>query len=188
MTRRWVIPMAAALLAGCAAQLGPVLSAGEFQARYPANVSILQPGDQVRLSLYGDDALTDEYEVGTDGTVSIPLVGAVPAQGRTVEELRAGVEATLANGYYQNPRVAAQLVTVQPIYVLGEVNRAGSFPFAPDLTVAKAAALAGGYTYFARVDVVGIRRARADAEVLVVPDGSIELAPGDTVRILERGL
>ena len=147
---------AAMLLGGCATlPAGNILSVQQFEQQYPATAARLGPGDRVRIGLYGDDALTGEYDVAADGTVSLPLVGAVPASGLD-------------------------------IYVLGEVNRAGSFPYAPDMTVSKAAALAGGYTYRARMDVIAVRRARAATEVLVQADQSMALAPGDTVRFLER--
>lgn len=178
---------AAMLLGGCATlPAGNILSVQQFEQQFPATAARLGPGDRVRIGLYGDDALTGEYDVAADGTVSLPLVGAVPASGLDIEQFRTGVEQRLAQGFYQNPRISAQVVNVQPIYVLGEVNRAGSFPYAPDMTVSKAAALAGGYTYRARMDVIAVRRARAATEVLVQADQSMALAPGDTVRFLER--
>ena len=86
------------------------------------------------------------------------------------------------------PRISAQVVTSRPVYILGEVNKAGAFPYVPDLTLSKAAALAGGYTYRARMGVVAIRRSGAAEEVLVTADQAMLLAPGDTVRVLERHL
>lgn len=165
---------------------GPPLSAAEFQQRYPAALGKLAPGDRVRIALYGDEALTGEYDVASDGSVSLPLVGAVAAAGLTIDGFRQALETRLSQGFYQSPRVSAQIVSVQPIYVLGEVTRAGAYPFAVDMTLSKAAALAGGFTYRARANVVGLRRAGADQEVLVTADKVLVLAPGDTVRILER--
>lgn len=174
------------LASGCAAGPGPAMSLTQFQQQFPATAALLGPGDKIKLSLYGDDALTGDYEVAADGTVSLPLVGAVKAEGFDVEGFRQNVEKALANGFYQSPRVSAQVLNLQPIYVLGEVNRAGSFPYAPDMTLSKAAALAGGYTYRARLDTVAIRRARMTKEVVVTADQAMALAPGDTIRVLER--
>nr|WP_246605030.1 polysaccharide biosynthesis/export family protein [Aquisediminimonas sediminicola] len=143
-------------------------------------------GDKVRIGLYEDAAFNGEYEVGSDGAISLPLVGAVAASGLTLDQLRSAIETALAQGFYQNPRIAIQLSSVPQIYVLGEVNRAGAFAYAPDMTLGKAAALAGGYTYRARMDVFAIRRAHGKAEVLVKSDQAMLLAPGDTVRMLER--
>ena len=189
MKRVWAVLVAFGTLpaiAGCTTVTGPTLSAAEFQQRYPASLGKLAPGDRVRIALYGDEALTGEYDVAGDGSVSLPLVGAIPAAGLSIDGFRQAVEARLSQGFYQSPRVSAQVVSVQPIYVLGEVTRAGAYPFAVDMTLSKAAALAGGFTYRARENIVGLRRAGADDEVLVVADKALVLAPGDTVRILER--
>lgn len=182
----WAVLAMMPLVAACTTTAGPALSATEFQQRYPATLGKLGPGDRIRVALYGDEALTGEYDVAGDGAVSLPLVGAVPAAGLTIDQFRHALETRLSQGFYQSPRVSAQVLSVQPIYVLGEVNHAGAFPFAIDMTLSKAAALAGGYTYRARETVVGIRRAGADREVIVAADKALVLAPGDTVRILER--
>lgn len=173
-------------LAACTQTTGPVLSAADFAQRYPAAVDTLGPGDRVRIALYGDESMTGEYDVLADGTISLPLIGAVKAQGLSIEQLRQAVETRLAAGFYASPRISAQMVSSRSVYVLGEVNRAGAFPFVPDLTLSKAAALAGGYTYRARTGVVAVRRAGAAEEVLVTADQAMPLAPGDTVRVLER--
>lgn len=182
-----VVWAASCVTAGCGAgPSAPVLSAAEFARRYPIAAAPLGPGDRLRLSLYGEDSFTGQYDVGADGAVSLPLIGAVRAGGLTVAEFGRAVEARLADGYYRSPRVSAEIVNLQPIYVLGEVNRPGSFPYVSDMTLGKAAALAGGYTYRARMNAVAIRRARADAEAVVAVDQATPLAPGDTVRVLER--
>ncbi|SFS13129.1 polysaccharide biosynthesis/export family protein [Sphingomonas jatrophae] len=184
----WLVLAAAGMLASCAPSLGPALSAGEFQARYPVAATALSPGSRIRLVLYGDEAMTGEYQVAPDGTVSLPLLGPIKAAGLTVEEFRRAAEAQLANGFYADAskRLSVQLVDVLPIYVYGEVGRPGAFPYAPDLTLGKAAALAGGYTYRANPKAVLIRRANGGQEVTVVADQALPLAPGDTVRIPER--
>jgi polysaccharide export outer membrane protein len=186
---KWTCVVLSAALAttGCATvSSAPVLSAAEFQRRYPISASTLGPGDRIRLSLYGEDSFTGQHEVAADGSVSLPLIGAVRANGLTIAQFAQAVEQRLANGYYQSPRISAEIVNLQPIYVLGEVTRPGSFPYAPDMTLSKAAALAGGYTYRARLNAVAIRRARAGAETVVQADQAMPLAPGDTVRVLER--
>ncbi|HEX8382199.1 MAG TPA: polysaccharide biosynthesis/export family protein [Sphingomonas sp.] len=179
--------MAPLAVTGCATGTSaPVLSAAEFQRQQPISAATLGPGDRIRLSLYGEDSFTGQHDVAADGTVSLPLIGAVRAGGLTIGDFARAVEARLSEGYYQSPRIAAEIVNLQPIYVLGEVNKPGSFPYAPDMTLSKAAALAGGYTYRARMNAVAIRRARAGAEAIVEADQALPLAPGDTVRVLER--
>lgn len=176
-----------AMVSACASgPRGPVMSFSDFQQRYPVSGWALGPGDKIKLALFGDDALTGEYDVTQDGTITFPLIGAISAQGLTTEQFSRQVEQALSRGYYKNPRISVQIINLQPIYVHGEVNTAGSFPYVPDLTLGKAVALSGGYSYRARMDVVAIRRGRSDGEVFVSANQSMPLAPGDTVRILER--
>lgn len=161
------------------------MSAASFAAQHPAQVQ-LGAGDKLKIELYGDDALSGEYEVASDGTVSLPLVGALPAAGKDLAGFTTSVETALSKGFYTAPKVSVQLLAVRPVYVLGEVNRPGSFPFVPDLTLAKVAALAGGYTYRANTGLIAIRRSGMNEEVVVRADQALALAPGDTVRVLER--
>jgi polysaccharide export outer membrane protein len=182
-----VLALALAAAACATGPSGPVLSPAEFQQRYPAAYGALGPGDRVRIGLYGDDQFTGEYQVGTDGRISLPLLGPIEATGRDVDQFARLLETSLTErGLYKSPRVSVQTVSVRPIYVLGEVNTPGAFPYVPDLTVGKAAALAGGYTYRARMSAIAVRRANAAEEVMVTADQAMPLAPGDTVRVLER--
>src|SRR3546814_19052957 len=57
----------------------------------------LGAGDEVRISVFGLDALTNTYVVGDAGTISLPLVDEIPARGKTTQEL----EALIANNLRQ---------------------------------------------------------------------------------------
>jgi polysaccharide export outer membrane protein len=176
----------ALLVAACASiDDGQVLTVAELEQLHP-NTNLLGIGDRVRIGLYEDAAFNGDYEVGSDNTISLPLIGTLTAAGLTLSELRTAIESALAQGFYQNPRISIQLITVPQIYVLGEVNHAGAFPYAPDMTLGKAAALAGGYSYRARQDIFALRRAHGEVEILVKADQAMLLAPGDTIRMLER--
>src|SRR3546814_7804392 len=72
---------AACLLSGCAGgtdlPLLPRAEAGQYR---------LDAGDEVRISAYGLDALTNSYLVSDTGFVSLPLLGNIPAKGKRSEE------------------------------------------------------------------------------------------------------
>jgi polysaccharide export outer membrane protein len=63
------------------------------------------------------------------------------------------------------------------IFVMGEVRRPGSIPFAKDLTVVKALALAGGFTPFASPSKVMVIRVE-DAKRLTLPVNVTTLLKG----------
>lgn len=163
------------------------LSSSELSSPRTAGASyLLGSGDKVRLTLYGDDSFSGEYHVSPDGMVSLPLIGNIPARDRTVSELRDAVSRALINGYYNDPRVSAEIVKFRPFYILGEVNRPGEYPFADELTLDKAVAIAGGYTYRANSRTISLRRSGANVSQRVRVDQTVLIAPGDTIEILER--
>jgi polysaccharide export outer membrane protein len=151
-------------------------------------VFTLGPGDKIRVTVFGEQAVNGEYTVGPDGAVSFPLIGAVDARGRTVAELREALTRKLAAGYILDPRVSIDVLNFRPFYILGEVNRPGQYPYADGLSVAQAVATAGGYTYRARTNRVFIRRAdeAVEAEMSLKGGRQIWVMPGDTIRVGER--
>ncbi len=146
----------------------------------------LGAGDKVRIALYGDESFKGEFEVASDGTLSLPLIGAQPVGGLTVGDARKLIETKLGDGFYRDPRVSAEVINFRPFYILGEVNRPGTYPYVSGLTLSQAVAIAGGYTYRANLREVALKRAAATGEVRVAADQALEVGPGDTVRVLER--
>jgi len=138
------------------------------------------------MIVFGDPSLTGEYVVSPAGNMSLPLIGDVKAQGRTVTELKIDIETKYRSGYLLQPNVSLEVLTFRPFFILGEVNKPGEYPFTADLTVAKAVATAGGYTYRANTKRVFIRHAGEDAAKPYPLDSSLPVAPGDEVRISER--
>lgn len=91
-------------------------------------------------------ALGGEYVVGADGSVNFPMVGPTESVGKTTAELAGVLGESLkqALGLSAAPTVTVEVAAYGPIYVSGDVGTPGEYPFAPNLTVVKALALAGG--------------------------------------------
>ncbi len=148
----------------------------------------LAPGDQLRITVFGEDRFNAEYQVSSAGDLSFPLVGNVPVTGRTVASLQTDLEARLGDGYLNEPRVTVEVLNYRPFFILGEVDRPGKFDFEDDLTAVQAIALAGGFSYRADQRHVYIRRANdsQEREYDLRSARPIYIAPGDTIRIGER--
>jgi polysaccharide export outer membrane protein len=146
----------------------------------------LGAGDKLRITVFGEEALTGEFSVGDRGTVSFPLVGEVPAAKRSVAEFKSSLTAALKNGYLLDPRVAVEVLTYRPYYVLGEVGKPGEYPYTSGLTVLNAVAAASGFTYRANTKRVYIKHAGVAEEEKLPLTASQMVAPGDTIRIGER--
>lgn len=105
----------------------------------------LSPGDIVTFDFLDDAELPVALTVASDGDVQFPLVGNVRVAGLTVPEaLSALREVYKAKKILKDPKIALNVTTLRPIFVLGEVKTPGSYPYYPDLTVEQAIGLAGG--------------------------------------------
>ena len=85
----------------------------------------LDAGDKLRVVVYGQEGLTNTYAIDAGGSITMPLIGAVGARGRTPAGLAAEITAKLRNGYIRDPSVAVEVETYRPFFILGEVAAPG---------------------------------------------------------------
>jgi len=163
----------------------PLILAFQSVSAQDAHVT-LSPADRVQVTVFGHEDLSGEIEVDTMGRISMPLVGNIPAQGLTLDELEQAIIDALQPDYLLNPRVTAQLLSLRPFYILGEVNAPGSYPFTGDMTVVRAVAVAGGFTHRARSKRIVIRRIVDGVETEMAADEDTEVQPGDVIEVPER--
>ncbi|MDF8334976.1 polysaccharide biosynthesis/export family protein [Novosphingobium cyanobacteriorum] len=146
----------------------------------------LGTGDKVRIIVYNEENLSGEFLVSDDGSLSLPLIGAVPVKGRTPADVAVDVRNRYADGYLRDPRVSLDVLTYRPFFILGEVSKPGTYPYSNNLTVMEAVATAEGYTYRANKRKVLIKRAGETEERVYPLTPDLKINPGDTVRVLER--
>jgi polysaccharide export outer membrane protein len=146
--------------AAVAALLFFSLSAHAVEAQAVAGAAYrLQPGDQLLVNAWKEQELQSEVLVRPDGGISFPLAGDVAAAGRSVEELRADLEARLGKFIPDVVvTVSVKAVSGNRIYVLGKVNRPGDYVMARPTDVMQSLSLAGGTTPFAEVDSIRVLR------------------------------
>lgn len=142
--------------------------------------------DKVRVTVFGEAALTGEFLVGGNGKISLPLIGETQASGLTIAEFQQEVATALRDGFITEPRVSAEILNYRPFYILGEVGEPGEYPYTNNLTVLNAVATAGGFTYRADNRRVFIKRGDGDGEEEFPLTTGTRVAPGDTIRIRER--
>jgi len=142
--RKCLVTLAAASIA---AACSLPATAGEY---------LLGPQDKVRLKIYewrpSRDtifewtALNDDFVVAADGTLFLPFVGQVRAQGTAPRDLSRAIGSRLMQqmGLGREPDVAVEIVQFRPFYIIGHVTQPGEFPYRPGLTVLQALGIAGG--------------------------------------------
>ena len=162
--------LAAAFLVGLL--LAPAaLADGPAPGAAKAVPYLLGPQDRLRLRVVAwkpvegaaEDwsALSGEYLVGPDGTVSVPFLGRLEAEGRSASQLGERIAPLLqsALGLADPPGVALEVVEYRPVFVSGDVREPGMYPFRPGMSVLQAVTVAGGPRFAAAGDDDGSGRA-----------------------------
>ena len=138
------------------------------------------------MVVYGQEGLTNTYAIDAGGAITMPLIGAVPARGRTPAGLAGDISAKLRTGFIRDPSVAVEIESYRPFFILGEVAAPGQYPYVPNMRVESAVAIAGGFSPRAQRDRVTLTHPDgAGSSRLVVPLGTA-VGPGDTVLVGER--
>ncbi|ALA19981.1 MULTISPECIES: polysaccharide biosynthesis/export family protein [Chelatococcus] len=191
------------LLAACAA---PVANNGKRAAAVPettAGTTAMPPprpdqptpssyryrlgiGDRIRVTVFGEEALSGEFEIDGGGAVTLPLIGAVPAEDQTLADLQDTLTKRFRSGLLRNPKIVVEILSYRPIFVLGEVRNSGEYKFRPGLSAFEAVALAGGFTYRADQRHIYIRRRGESEERAHDMSRPVPVFPGDNLRVAER--
>ncbi|NIJ39859.1 polysaccharide export outer membrane protein [Parvibaculum indicum] len=175
--------LAVALLAGCTSR--GIVAERSVMADNEAPYT-LGSGDKLRVTVFGQPDLSGEFAVDGSGMVSMPLLPPVRASGLSTEQLQREIEAELGKTLLRDPSVSVQVAEFRPFFILGEIAKAGQYPYVNGMTVETAVAIAGGYTYRADQDVARITRQRGDKVVEMNVEPTAVVKPGDTILVMER--
>ena len=146
----------------------------------------LNAGDKLRVVVYGQEGLTNTYAIDAGGSITMPLIGPVPARGRTPAGVAAEITGKLRHGYIRDPSVAVEIEAYRPFFILGEVAAPGQYPYVPDMSVESAVAIAGGFSPRAQRDRVTLTHTDSSGSMRVAVPLGTALSPGDTVLVGER--
>lgn len=164
------------------------------QAQMPAASSVWQgyqlgAEDQIEVQTYGQAGGPVRTRVKSDGTIVLPLIGAVRAEGQTTQGLADMIAARLKSGGYINaPIVNVEIVSYasRVVTVLGDFGNPGLVPLDRPLTLSELVARAGGLRNGASDQIV-VRHADGRVErhaLSAIARGAtqdIRLQPGDAV-------
>ncbi|MBO0346057.1 polysaccharide biosynthesis/export family protein [Roseibium limicola] len=183
MPFRWIlIGLLAAALSGCSGYRRPPAAFHETLTQ----AYRLESSDQLRVIVFGQDTLSNNYIVDQSGIISFPLIGNVEARGKTQAELAAEIGRKLRQGYLRDPDVSVEVTTYRPFFIMGEVQNPGQYSYVAGMTAQNAIATAGGFSTRARQKDVDITR-QTNGEIL---NGRVPISdpirPGDTIYVRER--
>lgn len=146
----------------------------------------LGTGDQVRVTVFGHEDLSGDFEVSSTGSITLPLIGAVSALELTLQALEQAITDRLKPDYLKNPQVSAEVLNYRPFYIIGEVKNPGSYPYVGGMRAINAIAIAGGFTYRAREDRLLITRAKGGSGKPEPAEQGTHILPGDVLEVPER--
>lgn len=168
-------------LGGCAHSGRPATYLVEQTGPY-----LLDSGDVLRVSVYGDPNLTNTYRVADSGAIAMPLVGTIPARGLTTEALSRKVASALAASFMRNPNVAVEVAEYRPFFIQGAVGSSGQYSYSYGMTVRAAISAAGGFTDTANRNTATLYRRQGSEMIKGTVELDFPIMPGDTVVIAER--
>ena len=171
----------------------------------------VRPGDVLRIEVIEDAGLNRATLVAPDGRISLPLAGVVAVGGRTLEEIQAALTRELTPNFAGPPNVTVTIdrlaerpgpraVVPISVHVIGEVGQAGRLSVPPGTTILQAFAAMGGFSRFAAVRRIQLRRADGNGgETIYGIDydailrgtsnaGLTVLADGDVIIVPQRRL
>lgn len=127
--------------------------------------TVIHPGDQISVQVYGNQMLTQNVTVLDDGTIDYPLIGRIHVGGRTPTQA-AGVLRRRLTTYMRHPVVTVAITQLgQPwVLVLGDVKNPGKYQLRSNPQLTDAIAAAGG--------IADVNGAFPDARV-ADPDGQV---------------
>lgn len=181
---RLFVLLSCCVLHGCASYVSglPLLPANS-DAAYQ-----LGPGDSLQIAVFGEPELSGTYRVSDSGVIAMPLVGLVPVSGLNVEQLQRRLVEHLQTSAIRAPNVTVAINEYRPFFILGEVQRPGSYPYVPNMSVLTAVAIAGGFTYRAAEGQISVTRNINSRATEARAARDTRVLPGDVIYVFERHL
>lgn len=92
------------------------------------------------------DVINGDYSVGPSGTLSLPFIGQLNVAGKTAGEVGEAIGTELQSKFALRnlPSASVEVAQFRPVFLTGDVQTPGEYPYAPNMTVLKAVSLAGG--------------------------------------------
>lgn len=151
--------------------------------------------DSVEIRVFREDELTTAGQLSPDGTIRMPLIGAVKLAGLTTDQAAAAITAMLKDGYLVSPQVSVSIEARvrRAVTVLGQAQNPGVFELPADrkLTVVEAIGMAGGATRIANIKKITLKRSGGQVLTINLKDitsgkaADVVLRDGDVLSIPE---
>lgn len=175
---------------------GSTISANEVRAKGGPQGSTLGSGDLLEVRVFQEPDLSGPFRLSPEGTIDFPLCGKVKLSGMTSSQAADALTACLHQNYLKRPEVTVLIreYNSKKIFIFGEVQKPGTFPYDENMSIIQAVTLAGGFTRLASKNNTQVTRLIEGQEKKVrVPvddigvgrEPNFQLLPGDIVFVPE---
>lgn len=154
---------------------------------------MIGPSDVLEISVWGEEALSRQVVVRTDGFISLPLVGDIQAAEKTPPQLQGDIETVLTK-FIKDPHCA--VIIIEPrskrFYIEGQVNTPGEYILDRDLFLTQVIPRAGGFNEWADKGSIIILRYQGGKQTRIEVDYNkiikgkqedVSIRPGDTIIV-----
>lgn len=159
------------------------------QVPTPAQFQI-GPGDRISIKVWRHEDLSMEVTVAPDGTISYPLLGTVPVDGKTYTQIRDDLTASISE-YYTDPQVAVNILELQnqKVFIFGEVAQPSVLQLSSQMSILEALTVAGGINQYSRTSNILLVRGGVEDPQLYTVDVDSIFSKGDMNQLvsLQRG-
>ena len=137
---RWTSIISSTLLALYVLNSSAIRAASDY---------IIRADDKLKIKIFQYPELSGEYTVSASGTISIAAIGEVSVDGFSTKDVANRIsERFVRAGLSDKPGTSVEVLQSRPLYVLGDVQKPGEYPFRPGVTVLQAVSFAGGWFRF----------------------------------------
>ena len=175
----------------------------------PGNAYKIGPSDVIDISVFQVADLSKTVQVDDNGNIALPLLGQVPAAGKTADQLQEDLRSKLSAKYLQDPQVTVIVkeTNSRRYTISGAINTPGVYPLKSGTTLLQCVAAAGGLKdttdwtvlivrnsggkrYAAQFDVDAIEKADAkdpmvkSGDMIVVGTSAIKKGYQDLLKVL----
>ncbi len=171
---------------------------GALPAAVPLTIGA---GDLIEISVYDNPDLSGRFRVNEKGEITVPLLGTVPVQGQTAEQVGSAiekryVEADILRPFQVHVSVFISEYATQGILVSGDVKSPGLFPALGIRMLHDVITTAGGVSTTASSNVIITRKADPDHPITVEYNPTalapliprIQIFPGDSILVPRAGI
>ena len=195
---RWLLRYLTCALLACSVACASAADNTKLNLPPPVESTTVGPGDVFQMQIVGEKDLPGEYQIASDGTVDLPYLHRVEVKGLEPQEIARLIRTKLIEKQIlTDPSVvvAVKEYNSKRIVLLGQVQKPGSFPLSPGLTLIQAVSLAGGFTSIANTSRVNLTRSSKGGsrtvqvnldEITGGRSPDIPLQAGDRVYVYER--